>query len=126
MQQIPLFEFSQKHIEHGYLELSIPPERGGKMIPNHLHIWPRGEFMMIALPNQDQSWTVTLFMPFERFHKLDNEEKLLMFFKETFPDSVNLIGENELVENFFESKPFVLLSVKCKPYHFESKHECRI
>lgn len=42
MQKLPLFQYSQNYIEHGYLELNIPPERGHLMIPNHLHIWPRG------------------------------------------------------------------------------------
>lgn len=67
MQQLPLFEYSQTYIDHGYLELEISSEKGGGMVPNHLHIWPRGDMMMIALPNHDGSWTVTLFMPFSRF-----------------------------------------------------------
>lgn len=121
MQQIPLFEFSQKYIEHGYLELSIPSERGDRMTPNHLHIWPRGQFMMIALPNQDLSWTVTLFMPFLIFGQLSTKEKVLEFFRETFPDSISLIGENELFEMFSEHKPSTLVSIKCKPYHVGSK-----
>lgn len=121
MQQTPLFEFTQKYIEHGYVELSIPPERGGQMTPNHLHIWPRGEFMMIALPNQDSSWTVTLFMPFQRFNKLSTREKIVGFFKETFPDSLSLIGENELVAVFSQKKPSSLVSIKCKPYHVGSR-----
>lgn len=51
------------------------------MPANYLHIWPRGQYMMIALPNQDKSWTVTLFMPFEIFNSLDTPETLLDFFK---------------------------------------------
>lgn len=51
------------------------------MPPNYLHIWPRGQYMMIALPNQDKSWTVTLFMPFGIFNSLDTPEVLLDFFK---------------------------------------------
>lgn len=51
------------------------------MPKNYLHIWPRGEFMMIALPNQDKSWTVTLFMPFEIFDSLTSPSKLIDFFK---------------------------------------------
>ncbi|XP_018568258.1 kynurenine 3-monooxygenase [Anoplophora glabripennis] len=121
MQKTPLFEFSQKYVEHGYLELSIPPERGTLMAPNHLHIWPRGAFMMIALPNQDSSWTVTLFMPFQRFSQLSTREMILGFFKDIFPDSLSLIGERELVETFFEKKPSALVSIKCKPYHVGSR-----
>ena len=61
---------------------------------NYLHIWPRNEYMMIALPNtEDNSFVVTMFMPFEMFEKLDSKEKLLQFFDETFPDAVPLIGK---------------------------------
>ena len=60
---------------------------------NYLHIWARNEFMMIALPNLDKTYTVTLFMPFDMFKELTTEEKVLDFFKKTFPDSVPLLGE---------------------------------
>ena len=60
---------------------------------NYLHIWARNEFMMIALPNLDKTYTVTLFMPFDMFKELTTEEKVLEFFKKTFPDSVPLLGE---------------------------------
>ena len=60
---------------------------------NFLHIWPRDEFMLIALPNQDHTYTVTLFMPFENFKLLDTQDKVLRFFKTTFPDAVPLLGE---------------------------------
>lgn len=82
------------------------------MPANYLHIWPRGEFMMIALPNQDCSWTVTLFMPFAKFKNLDTEEKLLAFFEKYFPDSIPLIGKQKLVEDFFAVKPSPLVAVK--------------
>ncbi|XP_035436851.2 kynurenine 3-monooxygenase [Spodoptera frugiperda] len=123
MMKQPFFDFSQKYIEHGYLELCIPPaDNGGFLMPaNYLHIWPRGEFMMIALPNQDCSWTVTLFMPFAKFKNLDTEEKLLAFFEKYFPDSIPLIGKQKLVEDFFAVKPSPLVAVKCRPYHVEDK-----
>lgn len=117
MQLTPLFTYSQTYIEHGYLELSIEPQNGQLMKSNHLHIWPRGTFMMIALPNLDGSWTVTLFMPFANFDRLDNPEKVLEFFKTTFPDSIQLIGEDRLVQDFFKSKPSALVSIKCRPYN---------
>ncbi|NP_001034500.1 kynurenine 3-monooxygenase [Tribolium castaneum] len=121
MQLTPLFEYSQTYIQHGYLELVIPPENGPKMTPNHLHIWPRGQFMMIALPNKDNSWTVTLFMPFGKFESLRNAAELKDFYYKTFPDAVPLIGEDLLVNDFFKVKPSALVSVKCKPYHVGSK-----
>ncbi|KAG6459521.1 kynurenine 3-monooxygenase [Manduca sexta] len=119
----PLFDFSQKYIEHGYLELCIPADENGgfQMPPNFLHIWPRGEFMMIALPNQDCSWTVTLFMPFIKFKNLDTEEKLLDFFEAYFPDSISLIGRKKLLEDFFGGKPSPLVAIKCRPYNVDNK-----
>nr|CAD7396661.1 unnamed protein product [Timema poppensis] len=134
----PGFDYSQHYIEHGYLELCIPPTEDGEV--SHLvrkndlgrsppepffsrwsrttsYIWPRGTFMMIALPNQDRSWTVTLFMPFHKFDSLDTPEKLVEFFRECFPDAVALIGQDQLVKDFFATRPSSLVSVKCKPYH---------
>ncbi|XP_073944277.1 kynurenine 3-monooxygenase cn isoform X2 [Choristoneura fumiferana] len=123
MMKQPLFDYSQKYIEHGYMELCIPADNNGgfQMPPNYLHIWPRGNFMMIALPNQDCSWTVTLFMPFYHFKNLDNEEKLLAFFQEYFPDSIPLLGKENLVADFFAGSPSALVAVKCRPYHVEDK-----
>lgn len=60
---------------------------------NYLHIWPRNEYMMIALPNLDRSFTTTLFMPFDMFESLDTKEKLVKFFTDVFPDSLPLLGE---------------------------------
>ena len=67
MQKTNRFDFSQDYQDYGYKELEITPEEGGafKMEKNALHIWPRGNYMMIALPNPDGSYTCTLFMPFE-------------------------------------------------------------
>ena len=60
---------------------------------NYLHIWPRNEFMMIALPNLDKSYTTTMFMPFTIFDSIKTEEQLMDFFRDTFPDSIPLLGE---------------------------------
>jgi kynurenine 3-monooxygenase len=119
MMKQPRFDYSQTYIPHGYLELCIPPRPDGShaMPKNYLHIWPRGQFMMIALPNQDASWTVTLFMPFDHFAKLNTPDQLLEFFQEHYPDAVPLIGKEKLVADFFGSKPSPLVSVKCGPYH---------
>ena len=82
------------------------------MDEKHLHIWPRGSFMMIALPNQDRSWTVTLFMPWDIFDTLDSPGKLIEFFETYYPDSIPLIGKDRLVRDFFSIKPSPLVSVK--------------
>lgn len=88
---------------------------------NYLHIWPRGKFMMIALPNQDFSWTVTLFMPFKNFDEIKSSSDLLQFFSTYFPDSISLIGEERLIKDFFKTKPQHLVAIKCRPYHMTSK-----
>jgi kynurenine 3-monooxygenase len=83
-----------------------------KMEKNFLHIWPRDEFMMIALPNQDGSWTVTLFMPFPMFASLDSRQALIAFFRQNYPDALPLLGEDRLVNDFFATKPSPLVSIK--------------
>lgn len=84
------------------------------MNPKCLHIWPRGSYMMIALPNQDCSWTVTLFMPCEKFEQLTTPEKLIQFFQENYPDSLPLIGKDRLIKDFFATKPSGLISIKVR------------
>ena len=61
------FQYSQHYIDHGYKELTIPANEDGthQLEPNALHIWPRGNYMLIALPNMDGSFTCTLFFPYE-------------------------------------------------------------
>lgn len=117
------FDYSQTYIEHGYLELCIPPTKDGDfaMPHNFLHIWPRGKFMMIALPNQDRTWTVTLFMPFANFSGIKCEDDLVSFFKRYFPDAIGLIGRERLIKDFFKTKPQSLVMVKCKPYNVGAK-----
>ncbi|XP_075676183.1 kynurenine 3-monooxygenase cn isoform X2 [Dermatophagoides pteronyssinus] len=123
MIKLLLLDYSQKYIEHGYLELCIPPTKSGDyaMEPNHLHIWPRGDFMMIALPNLDRSFTVTLFMQFKIFEELTDQTKLLNFFQKNFPDSIPLLTKDGLIQTFFSTKPSPLISIKCKPYNYEDK-----
>lgn len=79
---------------------------------NYLHIWPRGQFMMIALPNQDKTWTVTLFMPFSNFDQIKEHNQLLDFFNENFPDAIGLIGQKRLINDFFKATPQHLVSIK--------------
>lgn len=77
--------------------------------------------MMIALPNQDKTWTVTLFMPFEKFASIKSSEDLLNFFGTFFADAISLIGEERLIKDFFKTKPQHLVAIKCNPYHISSK-----
>lgn len=86
------------------------------MARNYLHIWPRHEFMLIALPNQDKSFTTTLFLPLNIFQKLTTSEELLSFFQQYFPDAISLIGKQALIDTYFSSKPLSLMSIKCSPH----------
>ncbi|XP_075056799.1 kynurenine 3-monooxygenase isoform X2 [Mixophyes fleayi] len=116
------FNYSHVYIPHGYKELTIIPNNGEfAMEPNYLHIWPRNTFMMIALPNLDKSFTCTLFMPFEDFEKLCTEDQVLDFFRTYFPDSVDLIGQDNLKKDFFLLPPQALISVKCSSFCLDSK-----
>ncbi|WEK35310.1 MAG: NAD(P)/FAD-dependent oxidoreductase [Candidatus Pseudobacter hemicellulosilyticus] len=113
------FNYQQSYIDCGYKELSIPALPGGQfaMEPNALHIWPRKDFMLIALPNPDGSFTGTLFFPFEgpqSFSHLDSEDKVRAFFEKTFPDAIALMPD--YVHDFFHNPTSSLVTVKCHPW----------
>ncbi|HEY9363774.1 MAG TPA: NAD(P)/FAD-dependent oxidoreductase [Chitinophagaceae bacterium] len=118
------FDYQQYYIDCGYKELSIPPGTKGDFLleKNALHIWPRKEYMLIALPNNDGSFTGTLFFPFEgelSFKNLDTAEKVSVFFNETFSDTVSLIPD--LTRQFFNNPVSSLVTVKCFPWVREDK-----
>ncbi len=117
--------FSIDWLTHSYKELTIPAlENGGfKADSKALHIWPRGENMLIALPNLDGSFTVTLFLSHETgadsFQKLDSPEKVLEYFEREYPDAKALMPN--LVEEFFENPTGPLGTVKCYPWSIFNK-----
>ncbi|MES2838478.1 MAG: NAD(P)/FAD-dependent oxidoreductase [Bacteroidota bacterium] len=118
------FNYQQHYIDCGYKELTIPAGENGsfKLEKNALHIWPRKDFMMIALPNFDGSYTCTLFFPFEgemSFSKLDTKEKVKDFFDKIFPDAVALMPT--LVDDFFYNPTSSLVTVKCFPWVRDDK-----
>ncbi|OBX22640.1 MULTISPECIES: FAD-dependent oxidoreductase [Bizionia] len=118
-----LFSFSQDYLTHGYKELSILPGENGsyKTYKNALHIWGREAFMLIALPNLDGSFTVTLFLSFDEgeynFNNLITKERVLEFFTKYFKDALELMPN--LVEDFFENPTAPLGTVKCSPWHYK-------
>jgi kynurenine 3-monooxygenase len=120
MRQSPI-NFAQEYIEHGYKELTMPPTKDGDyaMEPNYLHVWAKGTFMMIAIPNNDGSFTVTLYMPYSKYTKIETEEDVLDFFNAQFPDAVPKIGEENLVRDFFHNPICNFMSVHCKPHHID-------
>ena len=124
MQRRSRFDYSQEFIDVGYKELTIPPNPDGthKLDKHAFHIWPRGRFMFIAMPNLDGSFTCTLFMPFEgaeSFEKLDTKEATRAFFTEYFPsvmpDIDNLCGD------FFRNPTSALVTIKCYPWTYWDK-----
>ncbi|KAI9594568.1 hypothetical protein BDF19DRAFT_444066 [Syncephalis fuscata] len=120
-------DYQQTYIQHCYRELTIQPHVDAEgnhifaMDPNHLHIWPKFSYMMIALPNKDKSFTCTLFMPQEKFDAICNQQQLIQFFQQEFPDAYELIGRDSLCEEYFRNPLGSLVSVKCKPYHYKDK-----
>ncbi len=124
MLKTPRFDYSQQWLSHGYKELYIPadPAGGYRIEKNALHIWPRGTFMLIALPNPDGSFTCTLFLPFEgdvSFAALDDKSKVEAFFAETFADAVPHMPT--LVQDFFDNPTSPLGTIRCAPFHLEDK-----
>lgn len=118
------FNYSQYYIDCGYKELTIPPTAAGEfaMEVNALHIWPRKDYMLIALPNLDKTFTCTLFFPFEgpaSFSNLTTKEKVQEFFEKTFPDAIALMPD--YVNEFFSNPTSSLVTVKCFPWVREDK-----
>ena len=114
-----LFNYSQSFLRHGYKELSIlPTEAGGwKIEKNALHIFPRDKFMIIALPNLDGSFTLTMFHPFEGpigFNNLTTREKVKGFFEEYFADLLPYIPH--YIDEYFENPVGTLGTIKCYPW----------
>ncbi len=118
-----LFSFSQDWLSHGYKELSFHPAENGeyKTYKNALHIWGRDSFMLIALPNLDGSFTVTLFLSFDEgeynFGNLTTPERVIEFFQTYFKDALELMPN--LAEDFFTNPTSPLGTVKCSPWHFK-------
>ncbi len=124
MQRQSMFNYSQDFLEIGYKELHIPANADGthKLDKNSLHIWPRGNFMLMALANLDGSFTCTLFMPHEgenSFENLKDEATLVSFFDTYFPDTQEVIPD--LVRDFFRNPKSYLVTMKCFPWTFSDK-----
>lgn len=120
--QFPEFKVTQDFLTHGYKELEIPGVEGKHQISkDHLHIWPRGNYMLIALPNMDGSFTVTLFLSYSEgeynFDNLVSKETITEFFERDFPDTLDLIPD---ILYEFEANPTGKLgTVKCYPWAYK-------
>ncbi|KAG2736360.1 hypothetical protein G9P44_000450 [Scheffersomyces stipitis] len=123
MQRSMRMDFQQKYIDMQYLELYIPPNtlEGAtskfSIDPNHLHIWPRHNFMLIALANKDGSFTSTFFSPWSVIESIKSAQEWVVFFKKNFPDAYKLMGDDHLI-SVYESNPRgTLMQVTAYPYH---------
>lgn len=125
MQSKKGFNYSQQYISHGYKELSIPSGPNGQFLMEKeaLHIWPRDDFMLIALPNINGSFTLTLFMAFEggtkSFEAIQTDEDVLNLFQKEFPDVLPLMPN--LLHEFKSNPVSSLVTVRCDPWVCDDK-----
>jgi kynurenine 3-monooxygenase len=115
---------SEDLLEHGYKELTLPPGRGGEhqLRKNALHIWPRGGFMLIALPNLDGSFTLTLFLSRagpESFASLTDAESIATFFGRHFPDALALLPN--LATEFLQHPTGIMGTVRCAKWSVDDR-----
>lgn len=126
MMKFARLNYQQEYIDTLWCELQIPPKSSDSSFaidPNHLHIWPGGSFMFIAIPSLDKSFTCTLFAPASHFNAISEnaEQKLVKFFHKNFPGVCpDLISPSDLQKQFRENPHLPLISIKCKPYHYKS------
>ncbi len=112
-------------LDHGYKELEIPPadDGGFRIEPNALHIWPRGGYMCIALPNSERTFTVTLFLPNEGAHPsfatLANRAAVDAFFNSDFADAVPLMPE--LLNDFTNNPLSQLGTLRLGRWHLDRR-----
>ncbi|SDY15510.1 FAD-dependent oxidoreductase [Hymenobacter psychrophilus] len=119
MQRTDRFNYSQQYLDYGYKELTIAagPDGSWPIEKHALHIWPRGQYMMIALPNLDGSFNCTLFFPYEganSFAALQTPAQVRTFFAEHFADAVPLMPDLET--EFFANPTSSLVTVRCFPW----------
>jgi len=124
MLKLNRFNFSQQYLDYGYKELTIPagPQREHLLETHALHIWPRGNHMLIALPNIDGTFACILFLPFEgaeSFAGLATPSQVNQFFESRFPDAVPLMPQ--LADNYFANPMGAMVTIKCSPWHVEGR-----
>jgi kynurenine 3-monooxygenase len=124
MLKLNRFNFSQQYLDYGYRELVIPAGPDGKHLldTGALHIWPRGSYMLIALPNVDGSFACILFLPFDgpdSFASLTTNSEVSRFFESRFPDAFSLMPQ--LSDIFFGNPTGAMVTVKCSPWFVDGR-----
>ena len=121
---LPRFSYSQEYMPQGYIELNIPANADGthKLEKNALHIWPRKDFMLIALPNPDGTFTCTMFLNFSgdpSFGSLHEQSAVKAFFETNFADAMEYLEDP--VDVFLERTASPLFLVQVFPWSFDRK-----
>jgi kynurenine 3-monooxygenase len=124
MLKLSRFNFSQQYLDYGYKELTIPAGANGEHVleTRALHIWPRGDHMLIALPNIDGTFACILFLPFEAapsFASLSTGRNVIDFFEKQFPDAIRLMPQ--LADNYASNPTGAMVTIKCSPWHAGGK-----
>lgn len=131
----PRVNYSCEWLSHGYKELVIPANEDAtgddrfRIEKNALHIWPRGRFMLIALPNLDGSFTCTLFLAFQNeqfdddddgaFDVLTMSAKARDFFEKTFPDALKMMPTFD--EDWEQNPVSSLGTIRVFPWQWDSR-----
>ncbi|KAL0490599.1 kynurenine 3-monooxygenase, partial [Acrasis kona] len=126
------FQYLQQYVPHGYKELTLQAGPNNKFLmrSDSLHIWPRGDFLLIALPNRTGDFTCTVFMRMKHdekyedspsFDRLDTDDKVVRFISTEFPDFYQLAGKERILHDWHSNPTSGLMHVKCDPYHFKDK-----
>ncbi|KAF7337739.1 FAD/NAD(P)-binding domain-containing protein [Mycena sanguinolenta] len=116
-------EYSQHYLSHEYVEIKLPPgvDTSGHsaflLDSDHLHVWPRGGFTLVAMPNKNKSFTCALFAPKDVFDNLQSPDTLVPFFKTHFPDLLSVLGEKQLVLELQRNPRSQMITTKANPYH---------
>ncbi|KAK1254643.1 hypothetical protein MKX08_008638 [Trichoderma sp. CBMAI-0020] len=124
-------DYQQEYIDTLWCEFHLPPRPVDdnekdpnakfRISPNHLHIWPGKDFMFIAIPSENGSFTCTLFIPSAEISELERDPSTVpAFFDKHFPGVTALIPGPDLIKSFETNPHLPLISLKCKPYHHGS------
>lgn len=124
LQRTQRFNLVQQYLDQGYKELGVPPAADGDwaLAGNAIHIWPRGDYMLIGFPNLDHSFTLSLHMPFEgspSFASIRTPDAVRHLFEQSFPDATPLVPN--LTEDFFSRPEASMITIRCAPWTYQDK-----
>lgn len=124
MQKLKRFNYSQEYWEQGYREFLTPVQVGPNpyLRRNAIHIWPRNDFMLIGFPNIDQSFTLTLHLPFEgsvSHESIKTVEDMRNLFQQYFPDVLSLVEDN--FEDSLTRPVGTMVTIRSSPWRYRDK-----